>query len=95
VSTLTAQSKAAAGHPPGRGHPRRSRSRLDRRRRRAGILLSLPAVVVVVGLLAIPIGQAVYYSMTNWNGLTATWTTDDRFGTGPGECRSEVVPSPS
>jgi len=73
VSTLTAQSEAAAGHPPGRGHPRRSRSRLARRRRRAGILLSLPAVAVVVALLGIPIAQAVYYSMTNWNGLTATW----------------------
>jgi len=28
---------------------------------------------VVVALLGIPIGQAVYYSMTNWNGLTAQW----------------------
>ena len=24
-------------------------------------------------LLGIPIGQAVYYSMTTWNGITATW----------------------
>ena len=72
MSTLTAQSEAADGHPPGRGHPRRSRSRLARRRRRAGILLSLPAVAVVVALLGIPIAQAIYYSMTNWNGLTAT-----------------------
>jgi multiple sugar transport system permease protein len=47
--------------------------RLARRRRRAGIMLSLPAVIVVVALLAIPIGQAVYYSMTTWNGITATW----------------------
>jgi ABC-type sugar transport system permease subunit len=46
---------------------------LTRRRRRAGILLSLPAIVVVVALLFIPIGQAVYYSMTTWDGLTATW----------------------
>jgi multiple sugar transport system permease protein len=30
-------------------------------------------VIVVVALLGLPIGQAVYYSMTNWNGLTAQW----------------------
>jgi ABC-type sugar transport system permease subunit len=47
--------------------------RLARRRRRAGIMLSLPAVIVVVGLLAIPIGQAVYYSFTTWDGITSTW----------------------
>jgi ABC-type sugar transport system permease subunit len=43
------------------------------RRRRAGIILSIPAVALVVVLLGIPIGQAVYYSMTTWNGVTATW----------------------
>lgn len=52
---------------------RRPVSRLARRRRRAGILLSLPAVALVVALLGVPIGQAVYYSMTQWNGITATW----------------------
>jgi ABC-type sugar transport system permease subunit len=71
VSTLTARSQAAA--EPARRRLRQPRSRLARRRRRAGILLSLPAIVVVVALLGIPIGQAVYYSMTNWNGLTSTW----------------------
>ncbi len=35
--------------------------------------MSIPAVAVVVGLLVIPIGQAVYYSMTDWNGITSTW----------------------
>ncbi|HEX9034851.1 MAG TPA: sugar ABC transporter permease [Streptosporangiaceae bacterium] len=48
-------------------------SRLTRRRRRAGIVLSLPAVALVIALLGIPVGQAVYYSMTQWNGLTTTW----------------------
>ena len=28
---------------------------------------------MVLSLLFIPIGQAVYYSMTEWNGLTSTW----------------------
>jgi len=50
-----------------------TRSRLARRRRRAGILLSLPALALVIGLLAVPVGQAVYYSMTQWNGITTTW----------------------
>ena len=81
MSTLTAGSKAAAGQAPGRGRAPRSRSRLARRRRRAGILLSLPAIVVVVTLLGIPIGQAVYYSMTNWNGLTSTWIGPSAYAT--------------
>lgn len=46
---------------------------LARRRRRAGVLLSLPAIVVVLGLLVLPIGQAIYRSMTIWDGLTSTW----------------------
>lgn len=46
---------------------------LRSRRRRAGIVLSIPAVALVVALLGVPIGQAVYYSMTTWNGTTATW----------------------
>lgn len=52
---------------PGRGP-------LARRRGRAGILLSLPAVALAALLLGFPIGQAVYYSMTTWNGYSpATW----------------------
>jgi ABC-type sugar transport system permease subunit len=58
-----------------------TRSRLARRRRRAGILLSLPAVVVVVALLGIPIGQAIYYSMTTWDGITATWVGPSTYTT--------------
>jgi len=60
-------------------------SRLARRRRRAGLLLSLPAVIIVVALLGIPIGQAVYYSMTTWDGITSTWI-------GPGrDCKNNGV----
>jgi ABC-type sugar transport system permease subunit len=58
-----------------------TRSRLARRRRRAGLLLSLPAVVIVVALLGIPIGQAIYYSMTTWNGITATWVGPSTYST--------------
>lgn len=35
--------------------------------------MSLPAFVLVALLLGIPILQAVYYSMTDWNGITAHW----------------------
>jgi ABC-type sugar transport system permease subunit len=67
----TAASVRAAARR-GRSGPA-TRSRLSRRRRRAGILLSLPALALVIALIGIPVGQAVYYSMTQWNGITATW----------------------
>jgi len=54
--------------PPVR-RPRRGR--LARRRRLAGFLLSIPAIVLVAALLWTPIVQAVRYSMTSWNGYTA------------------------
>jgi ABC-type sugar transport system permease subunit len=46
---------------------------LAARRRRAGILFSLPVVAVVGSLLLLPIGQTVYYSFTNWDGLSSKW----------------------
>jgi multiple sugar transport system permease protein len=73
--SLTEAEAARAVRPAarrGRAGPA-SRSRLARKRRRAGILLSLPALALVVALLGIPVGQAVYYSMTEWNGIVATW----------------------
>ena len=33
----------------------------------------MPAIVLVGLLIAYPIGQAVYYSFTNWDGLTTQW----------------------
>ncbi len=50
---------------------RQRRGRLARRRRLAGFLLSVPAIVLVAALLWTPIVQAVRYSMTNWNGYSA------------------------
>jgi len=35
--------------------------------------MSIPAFALVAFLLGIPIFQAVYYSFTDWNGITATW----------------------
>jgi ABC-type sugar transport system permease subunit len=69
VSTEVAGTNGAGA----RSRRRRSTNPLVRRKHRAGILMSIPAVVVVLALLVIPIGQAVYYSMTDWNGITSTW----------------------
>ncbi|MTD58532.1 carbohydrate ABC transporter permease [Amycolatopsis pithecellobii] len=55
------------------GPRRRQGSGLDRQRGRSGALLTLPAVAVVAALLVVPIGQALYYSMTDWDGFTARW----------------------
>ena len=52
---------------------RRQTSALTRNRRRTGLFLTLPGFLLVALLLGIPIVQAVYYSMTTWDGLTTTW----------------------
>lgn len=53
--------------------PRLVNRGLLRDRSRAGIVLVLPALLVVLLLLILPIGEAVYYSMTNWNGIQSHW----------------------
>jgi len=53
--------------------PRHRRLTLSRRRQLAGIIFALPAILLVLGFIAVPIGQAVYYSMTQWDGVTTTW----------------------
>jgi len=55
--------------------PRRAprTSLLTKRRRRVGVVLVLPALALVGLLIAYPIGQAVYYSFTSWDGLTTQW----------------------
>jgi len=53
--------------------PRVRRMTLRRRRQLAGFLFALPAIALVVGFIGVPIGQAVYYSFTQWNGLTSKW----------------------
>jgi ABC-type sugar transport system permease subunit len=59
---------------PARLKPRRSRSRLAARRRRAGMLFTIPVIALVGSLLLLPIGQTVYYSFTTWNGFEpAQW----------------------
>jgi multiple sugar transport system permease protein len=53
--------------------PRARRLTLRRRRQLAGFAFTLPAIALVIGFIGVPIGQAVYYSFTQWDGLTSTW----------------------
>ncbi|HUW87366.1 MAG TPA: sugar ABC transporter permease [Candidatus Paceibacterota bacterium] len=46
---------------------------LGHQRRRVGILFMLPALALVSAFLGIPIFQAMYYSFTQWDGLTTLW----------------------
>jgi multiple sugar transport system permease protein len=52
---------------------RQPRLTLRRRRQLAGFLFTLPALGLVIGFIGVPIGQAIYYSFTSWDGLTSTW----------------------
>jgi multiple sugar transport system permease protein len=49
-------------------------SRLHQGRRRSGILFALPAMLLVLGIIGLPLAQALWYSFTDWNGATANWT---------------------
>jgi ABC-type sugar transport system permease subunit len=64
---------AVSSQPRPRPVTKRPTSPLARNRSRTGLLLTAPAFALVALLLGIPIVQAVYYSFTDWDGLTATW----------------------
>lgn len=51
----------------------KSRNSLHRQRQKVGLLFSLPAFALVAAFLGLPIYQAMYYSMTKWDGITADW----------------------
>lgn len=58
--------------------PRRDRrptavSRLRGSQRRAGLAFAIPVIVLELTLLGLPIAQAFYYSLTRWDGISATW----------------------
>jgi ABC-type sugar transport system permease subunit len=59
--------------------PPRSTGRLRRSQRRAGILFVIPAVILYVLLLALPIVQTFYYSFTRWNGINASFIGLDNY----------------
>jgi multiple sugar transport system permease protein len=71
---MTTPSTATNGAAPGRG--RRwpaSGSRLKTSQRRAGLVFAVPVIVLELLLLAVPIGQAIYFSFTRWDGISSTW----------------------
>jgi|SRR5579862_3697818 len=57
--------------PPAPTRPRRTGH--HRRRGLVGLAMSLPAFALVGVMLGWPMIQAFYYSMTSWDGITATW----------------------
>jgi ABC-type sugar transport system permease subunit len=58
---------------PGTRRGRRGGSRLRRSQHIAGVVFALPVVILELALLAVPIGQAAYYSFTRWDGIQSTW----------------------
>ncbi len=36
-------------------------------------MFTIPALALVIGFIGVPIGQAIYYSFTQWDGITSTW----------------------
>lgn len=60
--------------PSGPSRQARSHSaRNDVARHVNGVLFALPAILLVSLVTILPLGQAFYYSFTNWNGATASW----------------------
>ena len=59
--------------PPPTAAPRRRRRSLRRSQHIAGLVFALPVIILEFVLLAIPIGQAVYYSLQRWDGIQSTW----------------------
>jgi ABC-type sugar transport system permease subunit len=61
---------------------RLARSRgLYAERERTGVILVLPALIVVSVLILVPIAQAIYFSMTNWNGIVSQWVGPQTYAT--------------
>jgi multiple sugar transport system permease protein len=50
-----------------------SPGRLGTSQRRAGLAFALPVILLELAFLGLPLGQALYYSFTSWDGLTSTW----------------------
>jgi multiple sugar transport system permease protein len=69
ATALEPTPKGAAEARPGR----RQTSRLHAAQRRAGIVFSLPVILLELAFLAIPLGSAIFHSFTTWNGLTSSW----------------------
>lgn len=75
----TAATPLDGSAPTGAPRPRGAHSRLRRKQHVAGLLFALPVIVLEGALLAVPIGQAVYYSFTRWDGIQSTWIGTDNY----------------
>ncbi len=70
MTDMTSVERAAA---PVAARPGGGLARLRASQRRAGLAFALPVIILELALLALPVAQAFYYSLTNWDGLKATW----------------------
>jgi ABC-type sugar transport system permease subunit len=68
----------AVGEAGNRPRPRGAGG-LRRAERRAGVLFVVPAVVLYALLLALPIIQTFYFSLTKWNGINSTFIGLDNY----------------
>jgi ABC-type sugar transport system permease subunit len=59
--------------PPRAAARPRKGSNLRRKQRIAGFLFALPVLILEGAILAVGLGQAIYYSFTRWDGLQSTW----------------------
>ena len=77
---MTTPSTATNGAATGRG--RRwpaSGSRLKTSQRHAGLVFAVPVIILELLLLAVPIGQAIYFSFTRWDGIASTWIGPENY----------------
>lgn len=67
TSTLAPAAPRAAGPRP---RPDRGRRRARRRETFTDLAMMAPPLILVLGLIIVPIGIAVYLSLTDWDGFT-------------------------
>jgi multiple sugar transport system permease protein len=48
-------------------------------RRAAGVVFVGPALVLIAALVVVPLGQALYFSFTDWDGTTSPWVGLDNY----------------
>jgi multiple sugar transport system permease protein len=76
---MTNPATPLGGTPPTAAPRRRGRGGLRRSQSIAGVVFALPVIILEAFLLAGPIGQAIYYSFTRWDGIQSTWIGLDNY----------------
>lgn len=80
-SRSSAPLPSANGVARSAGRRRAPRRRLLRSARLNGLLFTLPVVLVLALVVALPLIQALYYSFTNWDGSDAKWVGLQNYAT--------------